>query len=59
MTNEGTKKLDKTVPETALEAETSLIRKRIAEIQEDIKNRFGCLPTDFNEKTFMDEGWEC
>ena len=59
MANEGTKKLDGTVPKTALKAEASLMRKRVAEIQEDIKNRFGLLPTDFDEKTFMDEGWEC
>lgn len=53
------KKLDGIVPETAIKAEASLIHKRVAEIQEDIKNRFGRLPTDFDEKTFMDEGWEC
>lgn len=26
---------------------------------EDTKNRLGALPTDFDEKTFMDKGWEC
>lgn len=59
MVSEDIKKLDETVPKTALKAETSLMRKCVAEIQEDIKNRFGPLPTDFDEKTFMDEGWEC
>lgn len=59
MANEGTKKLEGTIPKTILESETNLMRKRIAEIQEDIKNRLGDLPTDFNEKAFMDEGWEC
>jgi hypothetical protein len=35
------------------------MRKRVAEIQEDIKKRFGLLPTDFDGKSLMYEGWEC
>lgn len=34
-------KLDGTIPKTALNVEANLMRKRVAEIQEDIKNVLG------------------
>lgn len=59
MVDEDAEKIKKNITEIAPDAEKTLMRKRIAEIQEDFKKRFGHLPSDFDEKAFMDEGWEC
>jgi len=59
MVDEDSEKNKENITEIAPVAETTLMRKRVAEIQEDIKKRLGHLPYDFDEKAFMDEGWEC
>lgn len=39
-------------------SETSSLLEQVSEMVETIKNRRGSFPTDFDEKVFMDEGWE-
>lgn len=39
-------------------SETCSSNEDVSEIVEKIKNRRGSFPTDFDEKVFMDEGWE-
>ncbi|MBX8803337.1 hypothetical protein HBA92_21665 [Ochrobactrum sp. MR28] len=59
MVEENSDKTKENITEIAPDAEKTLMRKRIVEIQEDFKKLLGHLPSDFDEKAFMDEGWEC
>ncbi|MFS2327946.1 hypothetical protein U2P60_21610 [Brucella sp. H1_1004] len=59
MVDEVSEKIKENITEIAPDAEKTLMRERIAEIQEDFKKLLGHLPSDFDEKAFMDEGWEC
>lgn len=58
MSNEN-KKLETDMPLVSADIEKTEMRKCIEKIQGDIKNRWGLLPVKFDEKAFMDEGWEC
>ncbi len=58
MTDENNKPLEFDVLQISLNNEKSELYERIKEIQVTIKKCGGCFPDDFNEKAFMDEGWE-
>lgn len=58
MSDENNKKLETDTSPVLADNEKSEMRKGIEKIQENIKKRRGGLPVDFDEKAFMDEGWE-
>lgn len=59
MSDENNKPLEFDALQISPDNEKSELYERIKEIQVDIKKRRGCFPVNFDEKTFMDEGWEC
>lgn len=58
MPDENNKKLETDTSPNLADNEKYEIRKGIEKIQKNIKKRRGDLPVDFDEKAFMDEGWE-
>lgn len=44
--------------EGIFEEVTAAAKERVKEIQARIQSRSGDKPIDFDEKAFMDEGWE-
>lgn len=60
MPDEDNEKLETDTFLISVGNEKSEMRKSVEKIQKDIKKRGGgALPVDFDEKAFMDEGWEC
>jgi len=52
------KAFEKNGGDVSTNSETSPLLERVSKIQESVKNRCSPLPADFDEKAFMDEGWE-
>lgn len=59
MYDENNKPLESDTLQISPNNEKSELYERIKEIQVNIKKRRECFPVDFDEKAFMDEGWEC
>lgn len=58
MSDENNKPLKSDALPISPNNEKSELYERIKEIQVNIKKRRGYFPVNFDEKAFMDEGWE-